>query len=68
MFGFIKRLRRRFCKHAWIQAAEYWHNKTGKDYKHLTPTPMKYHPGYQANCYVCSKCGKSIITIEKTES
>ena len=65
MFGFIVRLRRRFCKHKWVQGAEYWYNKTGENYDYLLPKPMKYHPEYQSNCYVCEKCGESIITIKK---
>ena len=55
------------CKHKWVQGAEYWHNKTGENYDYLLPSPMKYHPEYQSNCYVCEKCGESIVTIEKIE-
>lgn len=25
---------------------------------------MKYHPGWQVNCYICPKCGQTITTIE----
>lgn len=65
MLGFLVRLRQRFCKHKWVQGAEYWHKKTGENYDYLLPEPMKYNPQYQANCYVCEKCGMSITTIEK---
>ena len=63
----VKRKRSR-CNHNWIQGAEYWHNKTGENYDYLLPEPMKYHPGYQANCYICDKCGKTITTIEKIDT
>ena len=56
------------CKHEWVQGAEYWHTKTGEDYDYLLPKPMKYHPGWQANCYICPKCGQTITTIEKIET
>ena len=49
MKGFLVRLRRHFCKHKWVQGAEYWHNKTGENYDYLLPEPMKYHPDMQAN-------------------
>ena len=67
MIEFIKQLRQRFCRHKWIQGAEYWHNKTGENYDYLLPTPMLHNPGYQANCYICKKCGMTITTIEKID-
>ena len=68
MINFIRRIRQRFCKHKWVQGAEYWHNKTGENYDYLLPEPMLHHPDMQANCYVCEKCGLSITTIEKIEN
>lgn len=56
------------CKHNWVQAAEYWHNKTGNNYYYLLPEPMLYHPEYQTNCYVCDKCKRSIVVIEEVKT
>ena len=55
------------CKHHWVQGAEYWHNRTGGNYDYLLPSPMPKSPGHQANCYVCDKCGESIVVIEKID-
>lgn len=55
-------------KHHWVQGAEYWHKRDGKNYDYLLPSPMAGSPEYQANCYVCDKCGKSITVVEKTET
>lgn len=55
------------CKHDWVQAREFYKWYDGKDYDYLEPTPMKYHPGYQSNVYVCRKCYDYITTIEKIE-
>lgn len=55
------------CKHDWVQAREFYREYEGKDHEYLEPTPMKYHPGYQANAYVCRKCYDYITTIEKIE-
>lgn len=63
--GAPDKIYRSYCKHKWIQGAEYWHNKTGENYDYLLPEQMKYHPDMQTNCYVCEKCGESLITIEK---
>lgn len=60
-------MQKELCEHKWVQGAEYWHNKTGENYDYLLPRPMKYHPKYQANCYICEKCGETITTIEEIE-
>jgi len=70
MKEFFRRLRYRLfpCKHEWVQAAEFWHNKTGENYDYLLPSPMEHYSGYQSNCYICKKCFEEIITIEKIEN
>ena len=60
-------MKKKVCEHKWVQAAEYWHNKTGENYDYLRPGPMIHHPGCQANCYVCEKCGESIAVVERIE-
>lgn len=69
MLNFLRNIYRAIfpCKHHWVQGAEYWHNKTGENYDYLLPSPMLHHPEFQSNCYVCDKCGKSIVTIEKID-
>ena len=56
------------CNHKWIQAEKFYDEiEPGVDHSSLKPRPMKYIPGYQANCYVCKKCYKSITCVEKIE-
>jgi len=68
--GIIKRLWRHIfpCKHDWVQGREFYKEYEGKDYEFLGPSPMKYHPGYQANIYVCRKCHETYVAIEKIDN
>ena len=56
------------CKHDWIPAREFYKEYSGEDYDFLDPSPMKYHPGYQAVPYVCKKCYDRCIMIEEIET
>lgn len=57
------------CRHEWVQGEQFWDEmEPGVDHSYLKPSPMKYHSGYQANCYVCKKCKKSVIVVEKIET
>ena len=56
------------CKHDWVPAREFYKWYNGHDCEFLEPTPMKYHPGYQAAPYVCKKCYDSCVMIEEIET
>lgn len=56
------------CNHKWVQGEKFLDEmEPGIDHSSLKPIPMKYMPGFQANCYVCKKCNESMTCIEKIE-
>ena len=71
MWSKVKRWLRRKgiikCKHDWVPAREFYRWYKGQDYEYLEPTPMKYHPGYQAAAYICKKCYEDCVVIEKID-
>lgn len=53
------------CRHDWVQAREFFREYEGRDYGYLDPMPMRHHPDWQANAYVCRKCHETRVAVEK---